>query len=159
VLPKQGAQHPECFFPDRVKVEPNPTWRARKLGIHYSVYKLNASATLARKRHIYDALTLIQNSAKKGAKIVKSVLEAARVNGIKKGFNEERMFVKEVVLGKALGPKKLDIKARGKMGIIYAPRCSITVIMEEKAPADFYKMIVKGETPPAVGHTFRKMLY
>lgn len=114
---------------------------------------------VVRKKHIYDALTQIANVAKKGGKIVKSVLEAARVNGIKKGFSEERMFVKEVVLGKALGPKKLDIKARGKYGLIHAPRCHITVILEEKSASDFYKMMVTGNAPPAMGHVFRKMLY
>jgi len=69
------------------------------------------------------------------------------------------MFVKEVVLGKALGQKKMDIRARGKFGIIHAPISSITVILEEKSPADFYKMMVSGKTPPALGHMFRKMLY
>jgi hypothetical protein len=114
---------------------------------------------LVRKKHLHDALTLIPNCAKKGGKLIRSVLEAARRNGAKKGYAEDRMFVKEVVLGKALGPRKLDIRARGKFGLIHAPRSSITVIMEEKSPADFYKMMVKGATPPSIGHTFRKMLY
>lgn len=159
ILPKSTTVHPECFFPDKVKQPENPKWIARKFDIHYSVYKLNAAAMLCRKKHIHDALTLIQNVAKKGGKLVKSVLEAARVNGQKKGYSEERMYVKEIVLGKALGPKKIDIRARGKMGMIHAPRSSITVILEEKSTADFYKMLVTGNAPPAVGDTFRKMLY
>jgi len=114
---------------------------------------------IARKKHIYDALSLISGIAKKGGKIVKSVLEAARVNGIKKGYAEERMFVKEIVLGKALGPRKIDIRARGKFGMIHAPRSTVTVILEERSPADFYKMVVTGNCPPTLGHTFRKMLY
>lgn len=155
-LPKPQS-HPECYFP--TKPVPNPTWIAKKLNIHYSVYKLNCAATLVRKKHIYDALNLIGNVAKKGGRIVKSVLEAARVNGVRKGFAEERMFVKEIVLGKSLGPKKIDIKARGKYGLIHAPRSTITVVLEERSPADFFKMVVKGETPPTLGHTFRKMLF
>lgn len=123
------------------------------------MYKLNACAMLVRKKHLYDALQLINNVSKKGGKIVKSVLEAARVNGIKKGFCEERMYVKEIVLGKALGPKKIDIKARGKFGMMHAPRCHITVILEEKSAADFYKMIIAGNCPPTMGHSFRKMLF
>ncbi len=73
-LPKVPA--PECFFPEVAKaaIPANPTWKARKLGIDYSVYKLNAAAMLARKQHIYDALALIDNCAKKGGKIVNSVL-------------------------------------------------------------------------------------
>jgi ribosomal protein L22 len=55
---------------------------------------------------------------------------------------EERMWVKEVVLGKSLGPRKIDIKARGKFGMIHYPRCTITVVLEEKSPADFFKLII-----------------
>lgn len=109
--------------------------------------------------HIYDALNAIQNVQKKGGLIVKSVLEAARVNGVKLGLAEERMFVKEIVLGKALGPRKLDIKARGKMGIIRSNISSITVILEEKSMPDFFKMLMVGQCPPAIGLIFRKMLY
>lgn len=69
------------------------------------------------------------------------------------------MFVKEIILGKKLGQKKIDIKARGKFGMIQAPRSHITVVLEEKSAADFYKMVVTGKTPLAVGHIFRKMLY
>jgi hypothetical protein len=69
------------------------------------------------------------------------------------------MFVKEVVLGKALGQKKMDIRARGKFGIIHAPISSITVILEEKSAADFYKLLISGKAPPTVGHMYRKMLY
>lgn len=54
------------------------------------------------------------------------------MNGLKKGMSEERMYVKEIVLGKALGHKKMDIRARGKFGMIRSPKTSITVILEEK---------------------------
>lgn len=125
----------------------------------YSVYKLNACCDVVRKMHIYDALNAIQNVQKKGGQIVKSVLEAARVNGTKKGLAEERMFVKEIVLGKALGPRKLDIKARGKMGIIRSNISSISITLEEKSMPDFFKMMMVGKCPPAIGLIFRKMLY
>lgn len=120
---------------------------------------MQACAMLVRKKHIHDALILIQNVSKKGGKLIKSVLEAARVNGIKKGYAEERMFVKEIVLGKALGQKKIDIKGRGKMGLIHAPISSIRVVLEERSNTDFYKMMVSGKATPAIGDTFRKMLY
>ena len=158
-LPKK--EHPECFFPQVYKAAqtPNPTFIARKFNIPYSVYKLNSGAMIVRKRYLLDALQLITNEKKKGGKLIKSVLEACRVNGMRKGYAEDRMWVKEVVLGKAVGAKKVDIKARGKMGFIHAPISSITVICEERSQADLFKMIVKGNTPPTIGHTFRKMLY
>lgn len=157
-LPKT-ISHPECFFPEISKPPPNPTWIARKLNIDYSVYKLNACAMLVRKKSLDDALTLIDNVAKKGGKLIKSVLNAARANGIKKGYSEDRMWVKEIVLGKALGNKKIDIRARGKFGMMHAPISSIRVVLEERSTADFFKMVMQGKCPPAFGHTFRKMLY
>ena len=158
-LPKAPA--PECFFPQVAKaaIPKNPTWIARKFNCDYSVYKLNAAAMLVRNKHIYDAMAIIDNCAKKGGKIVNSVLQAARVNGIRKGYAEERMWVKEVVLGKKLGGKKMDIRARGKFGIIHAPISHITVILEEKSPVDFYKKMISGNAPETLGYMFRRMLY
>lgn len=158
-LPQTPA--PECYFPDLAKeaTPKNPTWIARKLGIDYSVYKLNAAAMMVRKKHLSDALTLIDNVSKKGGKLVKSVLMAAKANGIKKGYAEERMYVKEVVLGKKLGQKKMDIRARGKFGFIRAPISHITVILEELSAADFYKQMITGKAPAAMGNAVRRMLY
>ena len=76
---------------------------AKKLNIKYSSAKLNACARFARKLHIFDALSRVQILDKKGVAIVKSVLEAARVNAIKQGMSEDRLFVKEIVIGKNLG--------------------------------------------------------
>jgi hypothetical protein len=109
--------------------------------------QLNAAAMMVRNKNIYDAAAIIDNCAKKGGKIVNSVLNAARINGIKKGYAEERMWVKEVILGKKLGGKKMDIRARGKFGIIHAPISHITIILEEKSPVDFYKKMISGNAP------------
>lgn len=120
---------------------------------------MNACAKVVRKKHIFDALTLISNVSKKGGKLIKSVLEAARVNAIKKGMAEERLFVKECIVGKALGMRKMDIRARGKFGMIHLPKSSIRVVLEERSIEDFFKMLIKGECPATVGFIFRKMLY
>jgi hypothetical protein len=69
------------------------------------------------------------------------------------------MWVKEVVLGKKLGGKKMDIRARGKFGIIHAPISHITVILEERSPVDFYKQMITGNAPATLGYMFRRMLY
>lgn len=91
--------------------------------------------------------------------MIKSVVEAARHNAVRKGYAEERLFVKECIIGKKLGQKKMDIRARGKFGMMHQPISSIRVVLEEKSPADFFKMMLKGECPPTMGHVFRKMLY
>lgn len=75
-LPQKAEAHPECFFPEVVKQNTpvNPTWIARKLNIGYSVYKLNAAAIMIRKKHLFDAVSLINNVSKKGGKLISSVL-------------------------------------------------------------------------------------
>jgi len=40
------------------------------------------------------------------------------------------MYVNEAFVGKAKGPKKIDIWARGKMGIINSPITSLTIKLE-----------------------------
>ena len=55
--------------------------------------------------------------------------------------------------------KKPDIKGRGRTGIISKPISSIRIVMEEKTPADFYKLMLQGKTPPGMSALFRRMLY
>jgi ribosomal protein L22 len=156
-LPK--VTPPVCFFPDSIEKPAKILFTARKLNIGYSCFKLNACAMVVRKKHIYDALSLIKNVSKKGGEIMRDLLEQARSNGVMKGYAEERMFVREVIIGKALGQKKIDIRARGKFGTIHASKTSVTVIMEEVSDVDFYKQVVTGKCPSSVGYVFKRMLY
>jgi len=152
-------EHPDIFIPSQNPVTPNPTWRARKMNISYSSHKLAMCAYVIRKMHLYDAIEAIASVDKKGGPLVKSVLEAARHNGTKQGYSEDRMFVKSITVGRAQGPKKIDIKGRGKMGFIRQPITSINLTMEEKGPEDMFKMVMQGKAPAGVGAVFRSMLY
>jgi hypothetical protein len=69
------------------------------------------------------------------------------------------MFVKTITVGRSYGQKKIDIKGRGKMGMIRAPKCSIRVVVEEISAADMFKLMMKGKAPPGMGEVFRTMLY
>lgn len=97
---------------------------------------------IVRKRYINDAITLIQNSAKKGAKMIRQVLENAKSIARQRGLAEERLYVKECIIGRALGQRKMDIRARGKFGMIHSPKSSIRVVLEEKPLDEFYKLMV-----------------
>jgi ribosomal protein L22 len=118
-----------------------------------------AVANLITGKHIYDAINALSDVDKKGGPVVASVLQAAKKNGENKGFAEERMFVKTSIVGKAISHKKIDIKGRGKMGMIKVPKSSITITLEERSPQDYYKMIMRGDTPPGIAATYRKLLY
>ena len=69
------------------------------------------------------------------------------------------MFVKTSIVGRAISHKKIDIKGRGRHGIIRVPKCSIRITLEERSEADFYKMIIKGDTTPGMAHMHRRILY
>lgn len=68
------------------------------------------------------------------------------------------MWIKTFICGKALWFKKIDIKGRGKMGIIRVPKSSMKIVLEEKGPIEYYKHLLKGETPAGLSDTFRQML-
>ena len=101
----------------------------------------------------------MNNIDKKSALIFSKLLNNARKNGIDKGMHEEKMFVKEVVCGKGLLMKKLNIMGRSKMGIIRVPKCSVRIVLEEKSPKEYYKMIMKGDCPTGQAHIFKQMLH
>ena len=69
------------------------------------------------------------------------------------------MFVKEVVCGKGIKFKKIDIKGRGRMGKIKVPKCQVKLVLEERNPVDYYKMMLKGECSEGVADVFRNMLH
>jgi hypothetical protein len=87
------------------------------------------------------------------------VLEAARANAQKQGLSEERFFVKTAIVGRKLTQKKIDIKGRGKHGIIRGTKSTCRIWIEEKNPADFYKMMLLGKAPPGIGWLLRRVMY
>lgn len=87
------------------------------------------------------------------------MLESARFNAVNKGLSEERLWVKECIIGKALGQKKVDIRARGRTGTIHSPKSSIRVVLEERPQEEFFKLMVKGECPPALAAVLRRRVY
>lgn len=78
---------------------------------------------------------------------------------MRRGRNPEQMFVRTATVGGSIMFKKPDIKGRGRTGVIKKPICSIRIVLEEKTPADFYKLMLQGRTPTGLSALFRRMLY
>jgi hypothetical protein len=110
-------------------------------------------------KHIYDAIALTKNLNSKSGEIVRTVLEAARKNGLNQGYSEDRFFVKTAITNRKLKGKKIDIKGRGKNGIIQGTSSTCRIWMEEKNPADYYKMMLLGKAPTGIGWMMRRVLY
>ena len=92
-----------CFYPNTVKKVISKTVLARKFDIRYSSIKLNACAMIVRKAYINDALGMIENSNKKGAKMIAQLLNNAKSIARQQGLSDTRLYVKECIVGKALG--------------------------------------------------------
>jgi hypothetical protein len=73
-------------------------------------------------------------------------------------MSEERLFVKSIICGKGLMYKKLDIKGRGRMGIIRVPKSSIKIVLEEKPIEQWYKLMIQGKCPAGMSNLLRTML-
>jgi len=113
---------PECFYPnDQVKLVGRQC-KAQKSKIRHSVYKLARVARCIQGKHIYDAQNILACIPQKAADEWFKVMNSARHNGAAQGFKQENMFVKSTICGKGLKFKKLDIKGRGKMGMIRVPK-------------------------------------
>ena len=74
-------------------------------------------------------------------------------------MKEERLFVKYLIVGRKLGKKTMDIRAKGKYGIRVAPISSLTIKLEEISLKEFYKMSIKGNCPPGLAKVMRLMLF
>ena len=125
----------------------------------YSSQRLNDCCKEIRGKHISEAFTNISKVHKKGASYVTELLTKMKDEGIEKGYNPDLFYVHEAYVGKGLRGKKIDIKARGKFGVIRRPKSSLNIILHEKPIEHVIKKSLKGETPPGVGEIFRRRLY
>ena len=154
----QIPEKPWCYFPQKI-VKNWPESTARKFGIKYSHAKLNTVCKVTRKEHVNEAISRVKAFNNKGAPIVESVLRAAQKNGMKAGLNSENLYVKECFVGKGLGGKKIDIKARGKFGIRRSPITMLTVILEEKPLEEIARDSFRGKIPMVMAHHMRVSLF
>lgn len=150
---------PVCFYPKAHKQPHNARWGGVKEDMHYSKWKLNAVAELIRGKPLIEAKNMLAGADKKGAKFIGELIDEIEARGIKRGRNPEQMYVRTITVGGNYLLKKPDIKGRGRTGLIRKPVCSMRIVFEEKSQAEFFKMMVKGETPAGVSALFRRMIY
>lgn len=127
--------------------------------MRYSKWKLNAVAACIRGKSLFDAKRILAGVDKKGARFVRSLLDELEESGISRGRTPELMYVRTITVGGSILQKLPDIKGRGRCGVIRIPSCSMRMVLEEKHPAEFYKMIVKGETPSGLAAILRRTVY
>ncbi|CAI2377582.1 unnamed protein product [Moneuplotes crassus] len=158
--PQAISSPPKCYYPDFVEPEPEPVvMRDKMVNLPYSSQRLNDCCKEIRGMHISEAFTTISKNKKKGASYLYDLLTRMRDDGKEKGLNPDFFYVEEAYVGKGIRGKKLDIKARGKFGVIRRPKSSLNIILHEKPLEHIIREALKGQTPQGIGEIFRRRLY
>ena len=107
---------------------------AKLRSVRTSPQKLNLVAGLIRGKDVDKALTQLSFSAKSVAKDVKALLQSAIANAENNhNLDIDRLFVKEVNVGKGMVMKRFRARARGRAARIQKPFSNISITLEEKA--------------------------
>ena len=101
---------------------------AKLLGVRLSAQKARLVADLVRGKSIESALNILAFSPKKGAVIIKKVLESAIANAEHNdGLDIDEMKVKTIYVDKATSLKRFTARAKGRGNRIEKQTCHIVV--------------------------------
>ena len=102
-------------------------------GVRISPQKARLVADLIRGKKVDNALNILNFSPKKGAEIIKKVLESAIANAENnKQLDIDNLYVKEAYVGKSLSMKRFRPRAKGRAASILKPFSKLTIILEER---------------------------
>ncbi len=101
---------------------------ARLKGARLSAQKARLVADQIRGKNVEDALDILAFSQKKGAAIVKKVLESAIANAEhNEGADVDELKVSTVFVDEGLTMKRIKPRAKGRADRIFKRSCHITV--------------------------------
>ncbi|KAI0036720.1 ribosomal protein L22/L17, partial [Vararia minispora EC-137] len=94
--------------------------------------KLNKLGRQIAGKPVDMAIMQMQFSEKRASKRIRSMLVVGKQHAIRKGIDPAKMIVSEAWVGKgARSLKRVDIKARGRIGIKVHPEARMSVIFKE----------------------------
>ena len=101
---------------------------AKLYGVRLSAQKGRLVADLVRGQPIGNALNILSFTPKKGAKIIKKVLESAIANAEhNEGADVDELKVKTIYLDKATNLRRFTARAKGRGNVILKQTCHIHV--------------------------------
>jgi large subunit ribosomal protein L22 len=101
---------------------------ARLRGARLSAQKARLVADQIRGKRVEEALDLLTFSAKKGAAIVKKVLESAIANAEhNEGADVDELKVSTIFVDEGVTMKRIKPRAKGRADRIFKRSCHITV--------------------------------
>jgi large subunit ribosomal protein L22 len=102
--------------------------RANLRGVRLSVQKGRLVADLIRGKSVGQALNILAFSPKKGAKIIKKVVESAIANAEHNdGADIDSLMVKTIYVEKGAVLKRFTARAKGRGNQIVKPTCHVFV--------------------------------
>jgi large subunit ribosomal protein L22 len=109
--------------------------------------KLNLIARLVRNKGVGEAMSILEFTPKKGAKLLNKVLKSAVANA-ENNFKQERdsLYVKEIVVGKATTLKRSVPISKGRMHPILKRSCHVMVEVGVKAEGEVKKTVQAKDT-------------
>ena len=97
-------------------------------GVRISPQKARLVADQVRGKKVDNALNILTFSAKKGAEIIKKVVESAIANAENNnGADIDELKVKTITVDKGMVFKRIRARAKGRAGRIIKPTCHIKV--------------------------------
>jgi large subunit ribosomal protein L22 len=97
-------------------------------GVHLSPQKARLVADLVRGKKVGNALSILAFCPKRGAEIIKKLVESAIANAEhNEGADIDELKVTSIYVDKGLVMKRIRPRAKGRAGRIIKPTCHITV--------------------------------
>jgi large subunit ribosomal protein L22 len=99
-------------------------------GVHLSPQKARLVADMVRGKKVDQALNILSFCPKKGAEIIKRVVESAIANAEhNEGADIDELKVTTIYVDKGMVMKRIRPRAKGRAGRITKPTCHITVMV------------------------------
>ena len=106
---------------------------AKLKGARMSAQKARLVADQVRGKSVESALEILQFSTKKGADIIKKVLESAIANAEHNdGADVDELKVSTIFVDEGMTMKRIKPRAKGRADRIFKRSCHITVKVAEK---------------------------
>ena len=107
--------------------------RAFLKGTRLSSQKANLVASVVRNMSIEQAIDFLSFSKKKGARVIKKLLDSALANAENNhSLDIDKLIVKEAYVGKGLVMKRFHARARGRGAKIIKPFSHLTILLSEQ---------------------------
>ena len=108
--------------------------RAFLKGTRLSSQKANLVAGVVRDMSIEQAIDFLSFSKKKGARVIKKLLDSALANAENNhNADIDKLRIKSLIVNQGMRLKRIKTRARGRADRITKPTCHIEIILTDEA--------------------------